>query len=120
MEQLLGDGGHQRPARLRYLIVPFHEAALNLPAVAVNVEFRGEKSKCLLDTADIHIVFVQLEFGQQRQHPLLHGADVVPGGVKDVEAMAPGELALHGVDRLPRLVINVIAVEPREKPLLEK
>ena len=120
MEQLLGDGGHQRPARLRYLIVPFHEAALNLPAVAVNVEFRGKKSKCLLDTADIFIIFVQLEFGQQRQHPLLHRADVVPGGVKDVEAMAPGEFALHGVDRLPRLVINVIAVEPREKPLLEK
>ena len=120
MEQLLGDGGHQCPARLRHLIVPLHKTALNLPAVAVNIEFRGEKGKRLLDTADILIVFVQLEFGQQRQHPLLHGADVVPGGVKDVEAMATGELALHGVDRLPRLVINIIAVEPREKPLLEK
>ena len=120
MEQLLGDGGHQRPARLRYLIVPFHEAALNLPAVAVNVESRSEEGKRLLDTADVHVVFVQLEFGQQRQHPLLHGADVVSGGVKDVEAMAPREFALHGVDRVPFLVINVIAVEPREKPLLEE
>ena len=50
---------------------------------------------------------------------VLEGADVVPIGVVDVQAVAPAQLALHGENGVPLLVVDVIAVQPGEKPLFE-
>ena len=119
MEQLLADSRHRRAAGLRHPVVPLQKIALRLPAIAVDVEFGGKKRESLLDGTHILVPDVQLEPGQEGQHPLLHRADVLSRRIQDVETVSPGQLALHGIDGVPRLVVDVVAVKPGEQPLLE-
>ena len=72
-----------------------------------------------MNAAHILVMDVQLKLGQQGEHLFLHGADMLPAGIQNVEAVTPGELALHGIDGSAVLVINIVAVKPRKQALLE-
>ena len=80
---------------------------------------RDEEGKLLADAAVILLADVKLEFGQEREHALLHGADVLARRIQDVQAVTPGELSLDRKGNAAVLMIDIVAVEPREKALLE-
>ena len=121
MEQLLGDRCHLPVLGVQNGIVPLHEAALYPPALAVQGKRRSQEGEFLADGADALFADVQVKLGQERKYLLLHGGDVLPHGIEDVQAVSPRQLALHRKGHCAAVVhvIDVVAVKPGKHPLLE-
>ena len=89
------------------MIVPFKEISVDAPAVAINSKYRLEEGKLLRDLADDAAVGLNFKSGQPGQQHLLQCADVLVEAVKNLQQLAPGQLAPNGKDGLARLVVDI-------------
>jgi hypothetical protein len=120
VEQFLGDTGHRCAAECAHLIIPFPEAALYLPAVAVDDKTRTEEGQFLLDAANVLLTQINFKFGKEGQDPLFHRAHMIPHGIQNMKAVAPGKLSLHAKNHISLFTVNIIAVKPGEKALFKE
>ncbi len=116
---LFGNGCNLTGGGIDDLIIPFEEIPLHLPTIAINMILGAEEGKLPMDTAHIPIPQIHLKFRQEGKEPLPNGADLISLGIKDLQAMAPGQLPFYGIDRLPRFIIDIVTVEPGKEALFE-
>ena len=120
MEQLLADGGHKALGGAGDRIIPRRPVPLHLPIAAVDGELGRKKSKLFFQAAQVLPIGVQLKLGKERHHLLLDRADMLPGSVQDMQAVAPAEFSLHGKNSAARLIVDIVAVKPGKEALLEQ
>ena len=119
--KLLGDMRHGMPAGGKDVIVPFPKAALNTPAIAVDMVAGPEKRQLSAQAPHIIILTcVELKLGHPCKYLFFDAANRAARRIKDSQAMPPGKLTLDHKQGIPIFIVNIIAVEPGEHPLLEK
>ena len=119
--KLLGDMRHGMPAGGKDVIVPFPKAALNTPAIAVDMVAGAEKRQLSAQAPHIIILTcVELKLGHPCKYLFFDAANRAARRIKDSQAMPPGKLTLDHKQGIPIFIVNIIAVEPGEHPLLEK
>ena len=119
--KLLGDMRHGMSAGGKDVIVPFPKAALNTPAIAVDMVAGPEKRQLSAQAPHIIILTcVELKLGHPCKYLFFDAANRAARRIKDSQAMPPGKLTLDHKQGIPIFIINIIAVEPGEHPLLEK
>ena len=119
--KLLGDMRHGMSAGGKDVIVPFPKAALNAPAIAVDMVAGPEKRQLPAQAPHIIILTcVKLKFGQPCKYLFFDAANRAARRIKDSQAMPLGKLTLDHKQGIPIFIVNIIAVEPGEHPLLEK
>ena len=119
--KLLGDMRHGMPAGGKDVIVPFPKAALNVPAIAVDMVAGPEKRQLSAQAPHIIILTcVELKLGHPCKYLFFDAANRAARRIKDSQAMPPGKLTLDHKQGIPIFIVNIIAVEPGEHPLLEK
>ena len=119
--KLLGDMRHGMPAEGKDVIVPFPKAALNAPAIAVDMVAGPEKRQLSAQAPHIIILTcVELKLGHPCKYLFFDAASRAARRIKDSQAMPPGKLTLDHKQGIPIFIVNIIAVEPGEHPLLEK
>lgn len=103
------------------VIVPFPKAALNTPAIAVDMVAGPEKRQLSAQAPHIIILTcVELKLGHPCKYLFFDAANRAARRIKDSQAMPPGKLTLDHKQGIPIFIVNIIAVEPGEHPLLEK
>ena len=119
--KLLSDMRHGMPAGGKDVIVPFPKAALNTPAIAVDMVAGPEKRQLSAQAPHIIILTcVELKLGHPCKYLFFDAANLAARRIKDSQAMPPGKLTLDHKQGIPIFIVNIIAVEPGEHPLLEK
>ena len=119
--KLLGDMRHGMPAGGKDVIVPFPKAALNAPAIAVDMVAGPEKRQLSAQAPHIIILTcVELKLGHPCKYLFFDAANRAARRIKDSQAMPPGKLTLDHKQGIPIFIVNIIAIEPGEHPLLEK
>lgn len=119
--KFLGDMRHGMPAGGKDVIVPFPKAALNTPAIAVDMVAGPEKRQLSAQAPHIIILTcVELKLGHPCKYLFFDAANRAARRIKDSQAMPPGKLTLDHKQGIPIFIVNIIAVEPGEHPLLEK
>ena len=112
---------HGIPAGGKDVIVPFPKAALNAPAIAVDMVAGAEKRQLSAQAPHIIILTcVELKLGHPCKYLFFDAANRAARRIKDSQAMPPGKLTLDHKQGIPIFIVNIIAVEPGEHPLLEK
>ena len=119
--KFLSDMRHGMPAGGKDVIVPFPKAALNTPAIAVDMVAGPEKRQLSAQAPHIIILTcVELKLGHPCKYLFFDAANRAARRIKDSQAMPPGKLTLDHKQGIPIFIVNIIAVEPGEHPLLEK
>ena len=119
--KFLRDMRHGMPAGGKDVIVPFPKAALNTPAIAVDMVAGPEKRQLSAQAPHIIILTcVELKLGHPCKYLFFDAANRAARHIKDSQAMPPGKLTLDHKQGIPIFIVNIIAVEPGEHPLLEK
>ena len=119
--KFLSDMRHGMPAGGKDVIVPFPKAALNTPAIAVDMVAGPEKRHLSAQAPHIIILTcVELKLGHPCKYLFFDAANRAARRIKDSQAMPPGKLTLDHKQGIPIFIVNIIAVEPGEHPLLEK
>ena len=119
VEKLLGDFGDMLTPAVDYLVVPLHNAAPDLPALAVDGKAGAKYGKIFVDCAHLPVADIHIKPGKNRYHPLLQRAHMSATCIVNFEAMPPRKLPLHHKYGVAVIVVYVIAVEPGNKPLSE-
>lgn len=119
--KFLSDMRHGMPAGGKDVIVPFPKAALNTPAIAVDMVAGPEKRQLSAQAPHIIILTcVELKLGHPCKYLFFDATNRTARRIKDSQAMSPGKLTLDHKQGIPMFIVNIIAVEPGEHPLLEK